>query len=29
MGLDNLERWLLGLEQRKAFQEQFLPVPST
>ena len=29
MGLDNLERWYLGLEQRKAFQEQILPVPFT
>ena len=29
MGLDNLERWFLGLEQRKAFQEQILPVPFT
>jgi glutathione S-transferase len=28
-GLDNLERWFLGLEQRKAFQEQILPVPFT
>ena len=29
MGLDNLERWFLGLEQRKAFKEQILPVPFT
>ena len=29
MGLDNLERWYLTLEQRKAFQEQILPVPFT
>jgi glutathione S-transferase len=28
-GLDNLERWFLGLEQRKAFREQILPVPFT
>ena len=27
LGLDNLERWFLGLEQRKAFREQILPVP--
>jgi glutathione S-transferase len=27
MGLDNLERWFLGLEQRKAFKEQILTVP--
>jgi glutathione S-transferase len=27
MGLDNLERWYLGLEQRKAFKEQILTVP--
>ena len=27
LGLDNLERWFLGLEQRKAFKEQILPVP--
>ena len=26
---DNLERWFLGLEQRKAFKEQILPVPFT
>ena len=29
MGLDNLERWFLGLEQRKAFKDQILPVPFT
>jgi glutathione S-transferase len=29
LGLDNVERWFLGLEQRKAFQEQILPVPFT
>ena len=29
MGLDNLERWYLTLEQRKAFREQILPVPFT
>jgi len=29
MGLDKLERWYLTLEQRKAFQEQILPVPFT
>ena len=29
MGLDNLERWFLGIEQRKAFREQILPVPFT
>jgi hypothetical protein len=28
-GLDNLERWFLGLEQRKAFQEHILTVPFT
>jgi glutathione S-transferase len=28
-GLDNLERWFLNLEQRKAFREQILPVPFT
>ena len=27
LGLDNLERWFLELEQRKAFKEQILPVP--
>ena len=27
MGLDNLERWFLGLEQRPAFKEQILTVP--
>ena len=27
LGLDNLERWFLGLEQRKAFKEQILTVP--
>ena len=27
MGLDNLERWFLGLEQRPAFREQILTVP--
>jgi glutathione S-transferase len=27
LGLDNLERWFLELEQRKAFREQILPVP--
>ena len=29
MGLDNVERWFLGLEQRTAFREQILPVPFT
>ncbi len=29
LGLDNVERWFLGIEQRKAFQEQILPVPFT
>ena len=29
MGLDNVERWFLTLEQRKAFQEHILPVPFT
>ena len=29
LGLDNVERWFLGLEQRKAFHEQILPVPFT
>jgi glutathione S-transferase len=27
LGLDNLERWFLGIEQRKAFKEQILTVP--
>jgi glutathione S-transferase len=27
LGLDNLERWFLGLEQRPAFREQILTVP--
>jgi hypothetical protein len=27
LGLDNVERWFLGLEQRPAFQEQILTVP--
>ena len=27
MGLDNLERWFLGLEARPAFQQQILTVP--
>ena len=27
LGLDNLERWFLTLEQRKAFKEQILTVP--
>ena len=26
-GLDNLDRWYQGLEQRAAFKEQILPVP--
>ncbi len=29
LGLDNVERWFLGLEQRKAFREHILPVPFT
>jgi len=29
MGLDNLERWFLGLEARPAFQQQILTVPFT
>lgn len=29
LGLDNVERWFLGLEQRKAFRDQILPVPFT
>jgi glutathione S-transferase len=29
LGLDNVERWYLTLEQRKAFQEQIQPVPFT
>jgi glutathione S-transferase len=29
LGLDNVERWFLGIEQRKAFREHILPVPFT
>jgi glutathione S-transferase len=29
MGLDNLERWFLGLEARPAFQQHILTVPFT
>lgn len=29
MGLDNLERWFLTLEQRPAFQQHIVPVPFT
>jgi glutathione S-transferase len=29
LGLDNVERWFLGIERRKAFQEHILPVPFT